>query len=499
MVDVLNPSVRNAIEGHPPTISAGLPICVDLDGTLITTDMLVETALAVLRHNWLNALKFPFWLSRGKAFLKHKIAELADFNPATLPYNPQILDFIEAERAKGRKILLVTASDHRIAQCIAAHLGLFDEVIASDGTRNLKGDEKARILVERFGQFGYDYVGNDRSDLAVWQHASQAVVVNAPKSVARAAESLSQSAKVLSTRTAHLPEFLRALRCHQWSKNILIFVPAIAAHTGHHPAVATATFFMFLAFCAAASGTYIINDLSDIEDDRAHPRKRNRPFASGSLPLTYGVFGPVLMLLGIAIGYTISVWAMGLLILYVVVAQAYTAKLKRQPLVDVFTLASLYTLRLFVGGVASGVGVSIWLLSFAGFLFLSLAFLKRTAEFVATRGTEDADTPRRGYYPSDLPALQLMGVASSFAASLVLALYVDSHNAELAYATPIVLWALVPLFLFWQCRLWLSTVRGYMNDDPIVYAARDRVSWLVFIGIVGAFGVASLGVPFMVS
>jgi 4-hydroxybenzoate polyprenyltransferase len=253
------------------------------------------------------------------------------------------------------------------------------------------------------------------------------------------------------------------------------------------------TLITFVAFCAAASGIYLINDLSDLESDRNHPRKRNRPFASGELPLSFGLAGPIFAATALAIGLSVSSGIMIIVSMYLFISLAYSKYLKTKPLVDVFCLAALYTIRVLAGGVASDSGVSIWLLNFSGFLFLSLGFLKRYAEYSSGNPSRDgAVDPRRGYTRTDSILLMMMGIGSSFIASLILGFYVNSMQAHIAYKNPSLLWGIVPLILFWQCRMWLSTVRGYMHDDPIVYAAKDKISYYVMAIIFCIYLLASV-------
>jgi 4-hydroxybenzoate polyprenyltransferase len=295
------------------------------------------------------------------------------------------------------------------------------------------------------------------------------------------------------SRTSVARDVLAQLRVHQWVKNILVFVSPLAAHALFDPEVAARSLLVFVAFCAAASGAYVINDLLDLRADRAHPRKRERPLASGRLPLAFCAVGPVLMLIGIGVGFAVSPATAALVAAYVGLTLAYSAYLKVQPLVDIFTLSALYTLRLFAGEVSVGIEHSIWLLSFSGFMFLSLALLKRTSEYQAMvqEGTDYAT--RRGYTPADIEMLKMMGIAASYVATMVLSLYLSSDHASSEYGRPMVLWLVVPVFLFWQSRMWLSALRGHMTDDPIVFAAGDWVSRLCLGLLVLLYVVASTG------
>ncbi|HLY88856.1 MAG TPA: UbiA family prenyltransferase [Acetobacteraceae bacterium] len=462
----------------------GLPLCIDLDGTLLRIDSLFEATFSAVLADWRVLFQLPRWLAEGRAHLKQELAARWEFVAAQLPYDQDVVQLIELERARGRRIVLCTAADERIANAVAAHLGLFDDVIASDGSSNLRGERKAAELCRRFGEHGFVYAGNDSTDYAVWRHAAAAVVVNAPSSVARTAAELCRVAATIDDRAPRMRAALRALRPYQWVKNVFTLVPLLAAGDFANGAGWRHSLAIMAAFCATASAIYLINDLSDLAADRAHPRKRLRPFASGALSLASGLaMVPVLFVLGAWLG--LASGAVEALAVYAALSLGYTIRLKEQPLIDVFILAALYTIRLFGGGEASGHPVSMWLLGFSSFLFLSLALVKRVSELYRLQSAALSKTERRGYVVQDLPMLQMFGCASSFASAVVLSLYVQSDTALHAYARPSMLWGVIPLLLFWQCRLWLSASRGYMNDDPIVYAARDWVSWLVFAGVVG--------------
>jgi 4-hydroxybenzoate polyprenyltransferase/phosphoserine phosphatase len=470
---------RLAEETCTSTPSGVLPLCVDLDGTLLHIDTLQESTFAAAFDDWRILLRLPGWLIEGKAKLKSELAKRWRFDPATLPYNADLLKYIRAEHEAGRRLVLCTAADRSIADRIAEYLGLFDEVIASDGQTNLRGGSKAEALRQRFGAGGFVYAGNDSTDFPVWDSASEAVVVNAPRSVLRAARSRYQVAATFNDRGSTVRALVRAMRPYQWVKNLLCFVPSIAAGDfsahGWVSALAIAS-----AFCFVASGFYILNDISDLAADRTHPRKSHRPFASGNAPIAAGLtLVPVMLLAGAFLGAVSNGWPA--LVIYLAVSLAYNFRLKEKPLIDVFTLAGLYTLRLFGGSLAGGYGMSLWLLAFSSFLFLSLAIIKRVSELRRLRGSGSASkAPRRGYRIEDIAILEMLGVGASFSSALVLSLYVQIETASSHYGNPTMLWGSIPLLLFWQCRLWLSTSRGQMHDDPILFAVRDRVSWTVF-------------------
>jgi 4-hydroxybenzoate polyprenyltransferase len=460
-----------------------LPLCVDLDGTLLATDSLPEAAVAACVADPRILLALPGWLAQGKARLKEELAQRWDFDPAQLPYHLEFLAYLQEQKAQGRMLVLATATDRRIAQKIADHLSLFDEVIASDGVTNLGGDAKAAALVERFGAKGFIYAGNARADIAVWREAAAAVVVAAPHRVRAAAAAETPVMHAVARQDSVLRGLIRALRPHQWVKNLLVFVPLICAAAFDSIGSWVAALECFFGFCAIASAIYLLNDITDLASDRAHPRKARRPFASGAVPIALGLaLVPILLTIAFFLGwYTDAARDLGL---YAVLSVSYNLKLKEMPLVDVFVLAALYTVRLFGGGEASGYPVSLWLLGFSSFMFLSLALIKRVSELQLVLKQQRNVNGRRGYMTQDLTALEMMGCAASFTSALVLTLYVQSDTASRYYAHAKLLWGIVPLMLFWQCRLWLSTTRGYMHDDPIVYAARDWVSWVVFVMLV---------------
>ncbi len=468
-----------------------VPLCVDLDGTLVRSDTLLE-CLCARRRRWRLAKGLVALMTRGKAAFKQCVMQGAGLDPELLPYNNELIAYLRNQKAVGRRLVLATAADRSMAQAVADHLQLFDEIIASNGVDNLKGEEKARALVRRFGDKGFAYVGNSRTDLAVWSVAYSGVIVNARRAVAAAARNVVPIEAEICDRGAASRAALRAVRPYQWVKNLLVFVPIFTAHAITEISAWVGAAGMFAAFCATASALYLLNDLSDLEADRRHARKRDRPLASGALPLLTGVvLAGLLLCLGVglaAVDGTLTV-----ILIYAAASLAYSIKLKEQPLIDVFLLAGLYTLRLFAGGQATGHLLSLWLLGFSSFLFLSLALVKRVEELMVVDGAGGYRAAGRGYGTGDIPILQIFGCGAAFAACVVLALFVQGETTIQQYTSPGLLWGTVPLVLFWLCRLWLATARGYMHEDPIVYAARDRVSWLVAILTLLLLGAAKVG------
>ena len=472
------------------------PLVVDLDGTLIRTDMLHESALRALRDNPFDTLRIPYWLSQGKAVLKRNLSNRTDFDPSSLPYNHDLLDWLKQQRAQGRKLVLCTASDHSIAIAISEHLGIFDEVMASDGTTNLAGKNKAEALERRFGHAGFDYAGNSRADLAVWQCARQAVVVNASAGLAKQAGVYCEVEQVFPSSTVGFTSWLRVLRVHQWMKNLLLFIPLFAAHQLTNLNDWLVLILAFFSFSLCASSVYIVNDLLDLESDRQHPRKRNRPFASGLVPASMGVaLAPLLLLGSLALAQHVGGSFLPWLLFYFVLTCAYSWGLKRLMLLDCLTLAMLYTLRIVAGAAAMSMGLSFWLLAFSVFLFLSLAFVKRYAELEVQLLNGKQKAHGRGYYTSDAPLLQTMGITSGYAAVLVLAFYLNSDAVIQLYQYPEFIWGTVPVMLFWISWMWMKAHRGEMHDDPLVFAVKDKASLLAGAAFAAVLAVGTVGWP----
>jgi len=447
-----------------------------MDGTLVRSDTLVELWIRALKKSvWRSLAMLPLML-RSRAQFKAALARFVDINPRALPYDEDLLDYLRVQRSAGRKLVLATASNERVAAAVATHLEVFDDVVASDDHVNMKGAAKARALEERYGK-DFSYAGNDRADLKVWDKASAAVLVG----VSRAVRSQVRTPiEAVFARGSRVKALLQAMRPHQWVKNVLVFLPVITANAVLDFGSMYLAGLAFACFSIVASGVYLINDLLDLEADRAHASKRRRALADGRAPLAWAlVLGPALVVFGLLAGLFVSATLGAILFLYIILTTAYSVVLKTLPLVDVFTLAGLYTARVVAGGVVTGHVPSIWLLSFSGFLFLSLAFLKRYVELASLRSMGVSDVMRRGYMAVEDIAMFVLGIASAFSAAIVLSLYVELSIGGRSYEHPQLIWGLVPLALFWLCRLWLAAFRGYMLADPIAYAARDWVSHLV--------------------
>jgi len=453
-----------------------VPLCIDLDGTLIRSDLLVESALALIASNPLNLFAMLAWMLRGKAYLKQQIAKRIVLDVATLPYNHEVLEWVR-EQQKLRPVVLCTASDHSLADAVAAHLGGFSAVLASDGQHNLSGRNKAQALIALYGERGFDYAGNAVIDLQVWRHAHSAIVVETGARLSKAAASVTGIDRGFKIPRASLRIWAKALRMHQWIKNVLVFLPLLAAHRIFDPAAVSSSLLAFLCFGLCASSVYVTNDLLDLGADRLHPRKRRRPFAAGALPLLAGPVAAIALLAGsFVLAWFVAPAFLEVLLCYYVLTTAYSLRFKRIVMLDVVVLAMLYTTRILAGAAAVKTFPSFWLLAFSMFIFLSLAMVKRYTELVSALKLGKVTASGRGYNVDDIPLIQSMGSSSGYLAVLVLALYIDSTASQALYTRPHYLWLLCPLLLYWISRVWAIAHRGIMHDDPVVFAVMDNVS-----------------------
>lgn len=451
------------------------PLCVDLDGTLVSTDTLWESVLSLFRRRpWLLLLA-PFWLLGGRASFKRQIAMRTVLDPAALPYREDLLSALRRLKQSGRKLVLATAADREIAERVAQHLGLFDEVFSSDGRANLRAAVKCERLARTYAASGFDYVGDSHADLSVFERATRGFLVASTGRLAALARSKG-NVTVVSSRPSLVRALYKELRVHQWAKNGLVVLPVMLAPSLPHLATLGRALLAALAFSLCASAGYVWNDLLDIEADRAHHTKRNRPFASGALPVA---FGPPLFVVLVCMGFGLSAFFLPvrfslMLVLYFAGSLGYSLYLKRVLIVDVIVLAALYTHRILAGGIATNIPISSWLMGFSLFFFLSLAFAKRYVELALHQG--EGKIKNRDYYKVDLQMIGAMGPASGFLAALVFSLYVEMGSHRGAYVEPMVLWLAVPVLLYWVTRVWILTGRGQMQDDPVKFALKDRTS-----------------------
>lgn len=463
---------------------AEVPLCVDLDGTLLRSDLLHESFLLLVRNDFWTALLVPIWLFGGKAYLKRRIAECVSLDAASLPYRQELIDWLHEQKRDGRRLILATASDQLIADQVAAHLGCFEDVHGSDGALNLSGDVKRDLLVQKYGARGFDYIGNSKTDLPIWKECREAVVAGASEKVAGTARGLGTVRKEFPKAQASIAPWLRALRMHQWVKNTLVFVPLITSHHISDMRLMAKDAIAFAALSLCASSIYIVNDLLDLPADREHPTKKFRPFASGALSIAEGLgLTCILLTCAVLVSLLLAPAARVVLGLYVAITLLYSLTLKRMLLLDVFTLAGLYTLRIVEGAFATSTRISPWLLSFSMFFFLSLAFAKRAAELLNLAAAKKDKAPGRGYEVRDLEPVKSFGIASGALACLIATLYITSSQAISLYKSPTALFAICPMLFFWLSRVWILTSRGRLQEDPVLFAIKDRTSYAVGFAI----------------
>jgi len=473
-------------------IDVQVPLVVDLDGTLTVTDTLHESFARLLFEDPLAALVALTRIPRGAAVVKRFIVTRCAPEPAGLPYRTDLIALLKTEKARGRALHLVTAADQQIADAVAAELGLFDSATGSDGARNLKAERRCTHLRERFPD-GYIYAGDAMADLPVFREAQAVILCDAaPPTEAAVAAS---GAQVLA-RFRRVPQpwraWLSATRVHQWTKNLLLFVPLFVGHAYHDPRQVAAAALGFALLCALSSATYLINDLADLEADRHHPSKQHRPFASGQLSVAHGlIVAPLLILGALAGAYALAPPFAAALFGYLALTSAYSFRLKRIALVDVFVIGVLFTTRIVMGAEVIGIGHSPWLLSFALAFFLSLALAKRHGEVMQAARAQADEIAGRGYQGNDWPITLTFGIGVGLVSVVIMLLYMANdampsgfyHKSAWLYAIP-------ALLTLWLMRIWLLSNRMQLHDDPVVFALRDRPSLILGLAVLIAFYLA---------
>jgi 4-hydroxybenzoate polyprenyltransferase/phosphoserine phosphatase len=457
-------------------------VITDLDGSLICNDSFLDTIAVLAVRQPLMAIRIAAWLCKGRARCKARISAIAPVNPATQVFDPDVLAILQEARALNAQIVLATASHISTAESIATHLGMFDAVLATHGALNLKGERKleaVRRWCEQNAIKDFTYIGDSHADIPLWRHASTPVAVRPSASVARALMKLGKPTTTVGNRPARIPTLIRAMRPHQWVKNLLVFVPMVLGQEFTLPAFMHAAV-AFGCFSACASAVYLLNDVLDLEADRRHPTKRLRPIASGALSAVDALLAAgVLVAAGLTVAWALIPDCVWLLSGYLGANYAYSRWLKTRPLVDVIMLAGMYGLRLEIGGVATSTVLSPWLLAFALFFFTSLAFAKRLVELQRLMAAGGQQITGRGYLSDDFSMVATFGPAAGYVAILVLALYMNSPQMTEHYGDSRLLWLLCPLMMYWITRVWLLANRGVLDDDPVVFAFKDRGSLAV--------------------
>lgn len=457
-------------------------IFVDLDGTLVRTDLFFESIIKRIKQNPLSIFQIITWLMQGRSVSKEKLAKLVTINPEYLPYETELIDYLK-EQKKNKTIILATASNQLYANSIAEHLGIFDKVIASDKKNNLKGRHKLSAILKITGNDSFIYAGDSKADRPIWQDAQCNIFVNAPQKNIEEAKLHNKAEKIIKSRSSIPLAFINEMRIHQWAKNFLIFVPLFTSHNYLETTSLISTTYAFLCFSFCASGVYFLNDMLDLDADRFHKSKRYRPLASGNLPLSFGFAGAfILPIVAFGVAWlNLPSTFLYILLFYYLVSNTYSFILKRISSLDVMTLAILYTLRIVAGAEAINVVISSWLVAFSVFVFVSLAYLKRYIEIsTLTKSTEK--TNERGYFKDDAESMFSLGVANMTASVVILSFYINSAEVASLYKNPKILWGLCWLMLYWGNRIWIAARRGNIHDDPVVFAIKDNISRLIGLG-----------------
>lgn len=450
---------------------------VDLDGTVIKTDLLFESILLLLKKNIFQALLIPIWLLKGKANLKHQLSKRVHIPVELLPLNPEFHSYLKEEVERGRDIVLISASSQMPVRQVSDHLGLFIDAMGSDEDHNLKSKNKVTRILQLNPVGGFIYAGNSKDDIPVWSEANEVILVNCKKSLADKLQHGSESIRHFDAPQAVLKKFWEAMRPHQWLKNALIFLPLILSHQLNQPNLVLQACIAFLSFSFVASSVYLLNDMLDLNSDRQHQSKSRRPFASGDLSLAYGYLGAPLLL---ALGFLIALWLPAeffvVLLTYWLMTTLYSLLLKSLFLIDVLTLASLYTWRIIAGSAAISVVTTYYLLAFSFFLFLGLAMVKRYTEFLNLQNQGKSSIEGRGYGVENLQTLATLGGGSSLIAVAVFAFYINAPATTELYSNPLLLWAICPGLLYLLWRIWALARRGELDEDPVLFAITDRRS-----------------------
>ena len=464
------------------------PICVDLDGTLIFSDTLAELFLRMIKHRAYYIFLVPIWLMRGRSALKYELSRRFSKYVNNLPFNGELVEYLKKEKESGRKIVLVTACEENLAKKVVSPLGLFDEIYGSGRGLNLKGYAKAEFISSKFGDGNFAYAGNSSDDIKVWERSAGMLIVNTSDRLRDKVVSSNpgKPAKVFCGCGNGFKDFLKAVRIHQWTKNLLVFLPLFLSHTYMDLLKIIACFVAFLAFSLCASATYIINDIFDIESDRLHAYKKNRPLAAGNFSVTNALIVVSLFIaLSVVLAYIVSVKLLFFLAIYAIATLSYSFWLKRIILIDVILLAILYMFRIQYGAVATDVYVSFWLASFSIFFFLSLAFLKRYVEIMDISGCAGA-VRGRGYVESDKNMISVMGICSGMVSVLLFVIYIDASAKDL-YEQPTNLMYASVLLIYFICSIWIAASRGKVHSDPIIYAIKSKESYIIAAAFIVIF------------
>ena len=456
--------------------SKGIALAVDLDGTLSQSDFLIEGLWSIFCESPFRFLRLFSTLSKGRAVFKKRVTEESSLNIGEVPLNEVVIRYIQQWKKAGGEVVLVTAADQSIADKVNTHVQLFDGVYGSDGKENLKADQKAEFLCKRYGSKGFAYIGNSTSDIKVWEHASDVIVVNPSLILKSRLKKRFENIECLDVH-AKVAHVFALLRPHQWLKNILVFLPVFAAQAFVFEKILQSAL-AFLVFSIVASAVYVVNDLFDIQSDRKSPFKKHRPIASGKVQISTGIaIGVIAFAVGLSLAFLIK-WDLFLILcFYSLLNFLYSTYLKKLIVIDICCLGLFYVLRVYAGSLSTEIGLSFWLVAFSLFLFLALGAIKRMNEIVKSVKSNQRAVHGRGYLTSDLSVISQISVGFSFSSIVLLALYLNSANVVEAYNNPSLLWGLVLLLIFWLNRLIILTSRADC-EEPLLFFIKDKTSLL---------------------
>lgn len=470
-----------------------LPICVDLDHTLISTDIIWEQILELLKRNPLIFFVIIIWFLRGKKFLKNKLTEKVEIDPNQLPFRQSVIDFILEKKRNGAKAYLVTATNEIVARRINNFLGLFDEVYGSTSQVNLRGKYKAKLLEEKFGRFGFEYLGDSKKDLPIWKISARNYLVTPSKNLERRVAKIPNFGGLVGITSIGISRYFQLIRIHQWVKNFLLFLPPLLAHK-LFPGIYLISILSFISFSFVASAIYILNDFFDLKSDRVHPYKRNRPIPSGSVDLTTAlIISVLLMTIGISLSIFISWNFFAIIFIYILLNFFYSSIFKSVPLLDIFVLSIFYAIRIYAGGIATSVPVSNWLIAFSIFFFFSLSALKRFSEMDLQLNLKESHNFARPYNQQHTNFILVFGITSAFSSVVIFMLYINSPIVVNYYRHPSFLWIEAFLLLYWLLNAWNNAINGGIKSDPIIFLLKEKVSLLVIIFIIIFWLFASFG------
>jgi len=428
-------------------------ICA-LEGALLKTNLHSERLIQGAKNTLDKVLSSQHDLKRLKLENEEKNGQ-----PLTIPLNEDVVAFLKEQKASGRQLFLDTSESTAEIEHILANDLTFDGYI------NLHSE----ALPENF-----DYIGSSNTSANIWKHADKSYLVGKDNSSGVKFE------KHFETPSASFAAIVKAVRAHQWLKNLLVFVPIITSQQFMAPGALINTIIMFFCFGAVASFGYIVNDLLDLQSDRIHQSKKNRPFASGTLSISQGlIIGVVLLALATTACLFLPPACILVLTGYLALTIFYSLYLKTKIMMDVVALGALFTLRVIGGAAAIETELSFYLLSFSIFLFSSLGMVKRYAELYNLRAQNLLTAHGRGYRVEDMAPVRIIGISLGYMSVFVMGEYINSPLIAEYYSKPKFIWLLFPLITYWLGRLWLLANRGEVNEDPLIFAIKDKVSLLI--------------------